>query len=151
MADVDLGRVVGDTGSQGPTGPTGDTGPQGPTGPTGDTGPTGPTGPTGDTGPAASSDYHVYGGSFVKSVSASREITVFSNSDVRTNFNVTSGNENQIGITITNGDYGAQAHRVTSVNYRSSSGWNAYLDGNASSGSFRFNYVVVVPDDISTV
>lgn len=53
MADVDLGKVVGDTGPTGPTGDTGvtgDTGPTGPTGPTGDTGPTGPTGPTGVTG-----------------------------------------------------------------------------------------------------
>lgn len=63
---VDLGLVVGPTGSrgasglQGPTGPKGATGPVGPTGPKGDTGAagaagakgaTGPTGPRGATGP----------------------------------------------------------------------------------------------------
>lgn len=41
----------GDTGPQGPTGPTGATGPQGPTGNTGATGATGPKGDTGATGP----------------------------------------------------------------------------------------------------
>lgn len=94
---------------------------------------------------------HIYGGSIVKTVSASREITVFSNAEVRSMFHVASGDEKEIGITITNGDYGAQAHRITSVNYRSNSGWNVYLDGNASAGAFRFNYIVTVPDSKSTV
>jgi len=47
-----LGKVVGDTGPQGPKGDTGDTGPQGPKGDTGDTGPQGPKGDTGPQGPA---------------------------------------------------------------------------------------------------
>ena len=94
---------------------------------------------------------YTYGGSVVKTVTASREITVFSNSEVRSLFNVASGKENQIGVSIMNGDYGAQAHRVTSVNYRSSSGWNMYLDGNASAGAFRINYIVHVPADCSTL
>lgn len=94
---------------------------------------------------------YTYGGSVVKTVTASREITAFSNSEVRSLFNVASGKENQIGVSIMNGDYGAQAHRVTSVNYRSSSGWNMYLDGNASAGAFRINYIVHVPADCSTI
>lgn len=94
---------------------------------------------------------YTYGGSVVKTVTASREITVFSNAEVRSLFNVASGKENQIGVSIMNGDYGAQAHRVTSVNYRSSSGWNMYLDGNASAGAFRINYIVHVPADCSTL
>lgn len=54
---VDLGKVVGTTGPQGPQGiqgPKGDTGPQGFKGPTGSQGPKGDTGqqgPKGDTGP----------------------------------------------------------------------------------------------------
>lgn len=94
---------------------------------------------------------YTYGGSTVKTVTASREITVFSNSDVRSLFNVKSGKEGEIAVSIMNGDYGAQAHRVTSVNYRSSSGWNMYLDGNASAGAFRINYIVHVPADRSTL
>lgn len=94
---------------------------------------------------------HVYGGSTVKTVPASREITVFSNAEVRSMFHVASGDEKEIGITITNGDYGAQAHRITSVSYRSNSGWNVYLDGNASAGAFRFNYIAIVPDAKSTI
>ena len=45
-----LGRVVGDTGPQGPKGDTGETGPQGPKGDTGATGDQGPKGDTGETG-----------------------------------------------------------------------------------------------------
>ena len=54
---IDLGRVVGDTGPQGATGPQGpqgiqgEPGPQGPKGETGATGPQGPKGHPGDTGP----------------------------------------------------------------------------------------------------
>lgn len=96
-------------------------------------------------------DCHVYGNSFVKTVSASREITVFSNADVRSMFNVKSGKEGEIAVSIMNGDYGAQAHRITSVSYRSSSGWNVYLDGNASAGAFRFGYIVVVPPAASSI
>ena len=94
---------------------------------------------------------HVYGGSIVKTVTATREITVFSNADTRSTFNVASGKENQIYVNIVNGDYGSQAHRVNSVSYRSNSGWNAYLDGNASAGAFRFGYIAIVPASVSTV
>ncbi len=54
---VDLGKVVGAAGPQGPKGdtgaqgPKGDTGPQGPKGDKGDTGAQGPKGDKGDTGP----------------------------------------------------------------------------------------------------
>lgn len=95
--------------------------------------------------------YHIYAGSIVKTVSASREITVFSNAETRSNFNVISGKENEIFLSIVNGDYGAQSHRVTSVSYRSNSGWNMYLDGNASAGAFRINYCAIVPDAYSSI
>ena len=49
---VDLGKVVGDTGPQGPKGDTGATGPRGPAGAQGAKGDTGAQGPKGDTGPA---------------------------------------------------------------------------------------------------
>ena len=49
---VDLGKVVGDTGPQGPKGDTGATGPRGPAGAQGVKGDTGAQGPKGDTGPA---------------------------------------------------------------------------------------------------
>lgn len=45
-----LKGAKGDTGNQGPMGPTGDTGATGPLGPTGKTGSTGPQGPTGQQG-----------------------------------------------------------------------------------------------------
>ena len=48
---VDLGKVVGDTGPQGPKGDTGATGPRGPAGAQGAKGDTGAQGPQGDTGP----------------------------------------------------------------------------------------------------
>lgn len=57
MPTLDLGKVVGDPGPQGPQGipgPKGDpgvTGPEGPAGPKGDPGATGPTGATGPQGP----------------------------------------------------------------------------------------------------
>lgn len=60
MAKVNLGRVVGDTGPAGPTGPKGDTGEQGPAGPKGDTGEQGPTGPKGD--PGISPTFSIDGG-----------------------------------------------------------------------------------------
>ena len=60
MAKVNLGRVVGDTGPVGPTGPKGDTGEQGPAGPKGDTGEQGPTGPKGD--PGISPTFSIDGG-----------------------------------------------------------------------------------------
>ena len=43
--------LSGNTGPQGPAGPSGNTGPQGPSGPSGPTGPQGPAGPTGPQGP----------------------------------------------------------------------------------------------------
>lgn len=49
---VDLGKVVGDTGPQGPKGDTGAAGPRGPAGAQGAKGDTGAQGPKGDTGPA---------------------------------------------------------------------------------------------------
>ena len=59
MAEIDLGKVVGpqgiqgpkgDAGAQGPAGPQGEQGPKGDTGPQGATGPAGPKGDKGDTG-----------------------------------------------------------------------------------------------------
>ena len=51
LAKVNLGRVVGDQGPAGPTGPKGDTG---------DQGPAGPTGPKGD--PGISPTFSIEGG-----------------------------------------------------------------------------------------
>ena len=50
MAVKDLGKVVGDSGPQGPQGEKGDTGPRGLQGEKGDTGPRGLQGPKGDNG-----------------------------------------------------------------------------------------------------
>ena len=54
MADIDLGKVVGDPGAPGPQGPPGPMGPQGdvgPAGPRGLQGEIGPQGPQGKQGP----------------------------------------------------------------------------------------------------
>ena len=48
---IDLGKVTGDTGPQGPVGPQGPEGPQGPVGPQGEQGPQGERGPQGEQGP----------------------------------------------------------------------------------------------------
>ena len=95
---------------------------------------------------------HIYQGSQTITVGAARTINVFPPSDFIATFNVdTIAHAGMCYVNFVNGDYGANAHHITSTQYGSTSGWSMYLDANATSGGFRVNYIVIVPDDFSTI
>lgn len=95
---------------------------------------------------------HIYQGSQTITVGAARTINVFSPNDFISTFNVDSTTHaTMCYVNFVNGDYGANSHHITSTQYGSSSGWSMYLDGNATAGGFRVNYIVIVPDAYSTV
>ena len=104
------------------------------------------------TGTAQTVGHHVYFGSKVISVTSTRTITVWNVNTFLSTFHVdTAAHAGHCYVDFVNGDYGANAHIITSTNFSSSNGWQFYLDGNAASGNFRVNYIVAVPDDYSTV
>lgn len=92
--------------------------------------------------------YHIYAGTTVQTVAARSYHLVWNNATFKSTFHTTS--ELIAYVQFSNGDANAQAKQLN-ASYKDSSGWYMGVDGTLNAGAFRINYLVVIPDEYSTV
>lgn len=103
-------------------------------------------------GGAAIGDCHIYAGTLTKTVSG-KEATIWNEATFKSTFNTT--RPQLCGVMISNGDSGTgDTLGATGAEYWTSGtyqGWHARWVNNLGSGGRRFNYIVAVPNQYSTV